>query len=397
MIELEFSIMAHRPDSAEALRPLLDRFERQYRMRVSLTTLPWDTGWGDIVKMALYGHGPDVSEVGSTWVGSIAAMNALRPYTAAEVQALGGPGAFLPSAWRSGLLADDPRVWAVPWLGDTRVLYHRRDWLEEAGTADAPAAFATHASLEQTLRRLQDSRFAHPWAAYVVRSPNILHEVASWIWGAGGDFLSADGRQVLFAEPAARAGLHAYYDLRRYLPPAAHLQPVTDPATVFLQGQAAVAISGSWLAVYHRESDPELSARWGVAPVPGVPFTGGSSLVVWRHARHVPAAVELVQFLTGQPAQVPYSPHAALLPVRLAALGSLWEEGDPFYRGFIHGLRSGRTLPGTRLWGVVEYNLTEALAQVWAELLADPDADVEESLRHYLDPAARRLSLTLES
>jgi len=69
----------------------------------------------------------------------------------------------------------------------------------------------------------------------------------------------------------------------------------------------------------------------------------------------------------------------------------------PLYRGFIHGLRSGRTLPGTRLWGVVEYNLTEALAQVWAELLADPDADVEESLRRYLDPAARRLSLTLES
>ena len=84
--EIEISIMA---SSAEGLQPLLDRFEAQENIRVRVRLLAWDTAWSDLVKFGLYGDGPDVSEVGSTWLGDLVAMNALRPFADYEVAGLG--------------------------------------------------------------------------------------------------------------------------------------------------------------------------------------------------------------------------------------------------------------------------------------------------------------------
>jgi len=57
--ELEFSIMAESPAN---IQPLLDQFEAEHRIRVRLRLLTWDIAWSDLVKVALYGDGPDVSD-----------------------------------------------------------------------------------------------------------------------------------------------------------------------------------------------------------------------------------------------------------------------------------------------------------------------------------------------
>ena len=121
--EVELSIMA---DSPAAIRPLLNQFEAEHGVRVRLRLLAWDTAWSDLVKVALYGDGPDVSEIGSTWLGDLVAMNALRPFGEAEIAALGRPGAFLPSAWQGGRLAGQTQTWAIPWLAGARLVFWRR-------------------------------------------------------------------------------------------------------------------------------------------------------------------------------------------------------------------------------------------------------------------------------
>ena len=103
--ELEFSIMAESPAN---IQPLLDQFEAEHRIRVRLRLLTWDIAWSDLVKVALYRDGPDVSEIGSTWLGDLVAMNALRPFAEQELAALGKPSDFLPSAWNGGRVANRP-------------------------------------------------------------------------------------------------------------------------------------------------------------------------------------------------------------------------------------------------------------------------------------------------
>jgi len=97
-------------DPVGDLQPLLDRFEAETRVRVHVSVLRWSEGWAEMVKTALYGHGPDVSEIGSSWIGNLIAMNALRPFDLAELYQLGGEKAFLPASWQSGRVPDDSTV-----------------------------------------------------------------------------------------------------------------------------------------------------------------------------------------------------------------------------------------------------------------------------------------------
>src|SRR3990172_665023 len=134
--ELEFSVMA---DSPSGIQPLLDQFETERQVHVRLRRLTWDTAWSDLVKVGLYGDGPDVSEIGSTWLGDLVAMNALRPFEEQELAALGGPGDFLPSTWNGGRVVNQPQMWAMPWFTGARLLFYRRDLLERAGGGEQTA------------------------------------------------------------------------------------------------------------------------------------------------------------------------------------------------------------------------------------------------------------------
>jgi hypothetical protein len=101
METIELSVMSF-DASTRGPQDLMAEFEARYRVRVHLTQLSWEDAWAQVVKYALYGDAPAVSEIGSTWVASLAAMNALRPFTAHELLAFGGEPAFLRTAWHSG-------------------------------------------------------------------------------------------------------------------------------------------------------------------------------------------------------------------------------------------------------------------------------------------------------
>ena len=72
-------------------------------------------------------YGPDISEVGSTWVGDLISMNALRPFSASDIAVLGGKEPFLPAVWERTRLIGDSRTWSVPWLLDLSAVFFRRD------------------------------------------------------------------------------------------------------------------------------------------------------------------------------------------------------------------------------------------------------------------------------
>ncbi len=162
MVEIDLSIMDRSLHPIPDIQPTLDQFEAETNVHVNLTVLEWDSAWSEVLKTALYRHGPDISEMGSTWVSSLVGMNSLRPFSNEELAGFGGPGNFIPSLWESGKLAGETRLWAFPWLGYTRVIYYRRDLLEKAGI-DEKTAFQTHAQLVKTLIRVQEMGGCTPW------------------------------------------------------------------------------------------------------------------------------------------------------------------------------------------------------------------------------------------
>ena len=163
-IDLEFSIMA---PNAAGMQPLVDQFHAETGIRVRLRLLSWDTAWSDLIKVALYGDGPDVSEIGSTWIGDLVAMEAIRAFDAQSIAALGGFSYILPAAWRNTRLVGDDTVWAIPWMVGARMMFYRRSLFERA-EVDTERAFADAASFDQALRQMQTARVGDLWRLILI-------------------------------------------------------------------------------------------------------------------------------------------------------------------------------------------------------------------------------------
>jgi multiple sugar transport system substrate-binding protein len=395
MSELELSIMSstYPPD---VLASALKEFEAREGIRVRMRVFSWDKGWAELMKVALYKTGPDISEVGTTWIDSLTMMDTLRPFTMGETASLGGPSVFLPSSWKSGSMLGGGQTWAVPWLSDTRLIYFRRDLFRQAGI-DEQTAFETHEQLARTLHRLQENGVTAPWIMPTVQTLTALHNLASWVWGAGGHFISADGRHTRFSEPEARAGMRAYFDLHRYLAPSTRNLDDSQANLMFRQGKTATIISGQWLmnAIRHQDATPKVAANLGVALVPGVPYVGGSNLVIWRHSRHVNEAMELVRFLTSPQMQTSLFSQAGLLPARLDALTAAPFTTEQPFQVISTSLKTGRGFQAAYMWGLIEDGLIATLGMLWKAIFRNPELDIEQAVSERMEMLAQSLNHTL--
>jgi len=386
--ELVLSLMR----SDDDIRPLLDQFEREHRCRVQVRTFAWNTGRDELVKIALNGKGADISEMGTSWCSSFISMEALRPFSPPEMSSLGGSSAFFPSSWKSGQLFGSERQFAIPWLAAIRVLYYRRDLLEKAGI-DEKTAFGSSSQLTETLNRLQAAGIPIP-LVLVTRNviPPILHSLASWIWGAGGDLVSKDGTHMQLNRPETRAGIHAFFKLNQFLAPEARGLNPAQAEALFWKGEAAVSLS--WqppiLAAIEKNADPKVLASLGVTTTPGVTFVGGSNLVVWRHVATAQEtlAVELVRFLTSQQVQSTFNTSIGFFPTRPDVIQNPPFSNDVFHQILMDGLNSGRSFPTISRWAIVEDRLIHLLGLLWEDVLANPNSDIDAIISDQLEQLA---------
>jgi multiple sugar transport system substrate-binding protein len=396
MVELLISVMMPNPAAEQALAELLGQFEAQARLKVSVQNLDWVNARSELNRIAFERSGPDISQAGTTWVGDLQSMDVLRPFSPLEVNEMGGLEQFIPASWTPGKLAGDARLWAAPWLTDVFLIHYRRDLLEAAGL-DPQQAFASIAALEETVARLGELGYPAPLApALSFDIYSMLHVCASFVWNEGGAFVSDDGKQPLFNQPAALRGFSRYLGLLdRYSSQALTTLHEHSAWDLFLGGQAVMAFASQGLASGQRRPVGWAIENYAAVQIPPVSFTGGSNLVVWRHTRHERAAVELVKFLNSHDAQLKAAGSLEALPARKSALESEQYMQRPLQAGFNQALQSGRAYPPMPLWGLTEDRLVHALQQVWQSYYENPAQDKLALLHERLDPLAQRLAVTL--
>ena len=388
-VELSLISILTSPGIAEGL---LSDFESQYALQVQLQKQTWGTAWGELVRFSIYKNAPDISEVGSTWIGDLIGMHNLRPFTQYEIDGFGGVKAFIPAAWNSGV-GPDGQVWAIPWLVDSRLLYYRKDMLEKAGIQEE-TAFRDHESLVNTLERLVQAGVDLPLALPTHKTRMSLHNVSAWVWAAGGEFVSEDGKRTIFASPQALTGFRQYFELGRFLSPQIRELDDYQSDRLFWDGQAAITISGPWL-LNEPSANPQVVANTGVVFPPGKPFIGGSSLVVWESSKSPRDALALVRYLTSKQVQGSYLSKVGLLPARQDAFASISSASSPVIDLIRQGIETGCSFPLFPLWGLVEERLSSALGIIWKEHFSDTNLDLAELIEKNLGLLSRRLDLAL--
>jgi multiple sugar transport system substrate-binding protein len=139
-------------------------------------------------------------------------------------------------------------------------------------------------------------------------------------------------------------------------------------------------ITGPWnLGEFKRRLPASMQANWATAPLPGptgaasgVSLAGGSSLVLFRSARHKEAAWRLVEFLARPAVQLRFYHLTGDLPARVEA----WEDtalaGDANLRVFGTQLRRVTATPKVPEWELITTRIQER-AELAVRGAAPPD------------------------
>lgn len=395
MNELELSTIV----PVEALS--LDAFEQNAYVRVRHQRHAWSTAWNQVLQIGLYQKGPEVSEVGSTWLENLNDMHALRPFSAAELHDMGGETSFLANAWSQesttpSAIAVPRRIVSIPWTLDTRLICFRRDLLKQAGVDEADA-FITPESFYTTMLRLQAIGIRYPLG--MATGGLSLHYLASWVWGRGGHFRSRDYRKITLTEPEARQGMIDFFQLHHFINPA---RPGTDQRATLEQyytGQVAIIVTGQWVMKPIKDGRegilPDVVENTGYAMLPGIPFVGSSHLVIWRHSLFEQDCLRLINHLVSPEVLSQVFHSSGNLPARARALAGEPFSSDPDYQLAVECIRSGRMVRSARLWGGVESRLNMMCSQLWDDLFADPQLDLPAEIDRRVSELTERLEKTL--
>jgi multiple sugar transport system substrate-binding protein len=371
-------------------------FESVARVKVRHHLMQWAKAWGELMPIALFNQGPDLSEIGNTWLGSLCSMNALRPFTPAEIEKIDAPQAFLPAVWKTGRLPNDENIYGIPFTTDTRLLLYRRDLLARCGI-DENTAFRTTDQMYETLACLQSAGVEIPWLVSTV--DEIHHFVASWIWGAGGDFHEPDSTHLSLTDPRTIEGIYQFYRLHRFIPPQARNLSVTECDQLFRNGGAAVVytIHGT-IDNISRYKTPALPEEIiGAAKVPGVSFVGGSQFVVWKHSLIESSAFELIRYLTSVSYQSALFRTGGNLPVLAEVLSEEPYKSHPLYKVSFESLQTGRAIQSVPRWAAVETRISIMLQQLWQVIFDNPDLDLRAEIVCRVTEVSDRLENTILS
>ena len=339
----------------EALGAFAESFTEEFPdVTVNVTPVPWDAAHDRIVNAIAGGEVPDVTMVGTTWMGEFAALGGLDP-TPANIDG----SQFFEGAWNTTIV--DGTSYAVPWYVETRLLYYRTDLAEEGGVSEPPGSWD---DLKAAAAAMQEAG-----AEYGISlQPGGTGSWQTWMpffWQAGGEIQAEDGTFTLDGEPCVAA--LTYYDSffeEGLTPPAAADVPVEAQ---FSNGEVASFISGPWMMniVEDAGTDPE---AYAVAHQPteeaGTSFVGGANMAVLAQADNKEAGWAFLEYLSRPEVQASWYETVSALPAVQAA----WDEealsGDEMLSAFGEQLEDAKAPPSIPTWEQIAAEIDTVIEQV---------------------------------
>ena len=380
-VELTMWVMPVTTNAQHDIPALLAPWLAQHPgVTVRVTVLDWESGWNKITAAAASRRGPDLLELGTTWMPAIAAMGGLEPLSATQLGEIGNGAAYYPELWKTTQVFGQKGVYGLPWYADVRAAYYRTDVFRQAGV-DPAQAFATWDSFHAALKKINGITVAGKRVAALAYAGkndwNVVHNLAPWIWNAGGDVLSADAKHSALDTPQALRAIDFYASLAvEGLVPSNALEKDSDILEgAWVGGDYGVIFSGPWLMrrIFEAPIGAGVRSNFDVAPYPAGPhghatFFGGSNLAIFKGSRHKAQAWDLVKYLGGKAAQVQLALVSSMMPARIdAANDPAWTSRHPVYAKLTAIAADGRAYPPIPAWGPLETVYTKHLGQL-AEL-----------------------------
>jgi len=329
-------------------------------VEVNVTAVPWDAAHDKIATAIAGGTTPDVSMIGTTWMGEFAATGALDP-----TPDLIDPAGFFEGAWETTNVGGTN--YGVPWYVETRVLYYRTDLIPEAPTDWAGLTAAAQSAMDAGATygiNLQPGQTG-AWQTFM-----------PFAWQAGAQLVNDDATEFTLDSPEMVAALTEYQSFfTDGLAPTDLPQGSLEPD--FMAGKIASFISGPWHVGILKELDEAGMANVALTTLPAgeneASFIGGANLAVFEATDNRDAAWKFVQWLSQPEVQVAWYSEVSDLPSVSAAWDDPAIADDPYLGVFAKQLETAVAPPSIPTWEEVASVIDTEL-----ENLAKTGADPQE-------------------
>ncbi len=294
-----------------------------------------------------------------------------------------------------------PGLGALPRDISNVVVFYNREAFRRAGLPD-PRPGWTWSEFAETAARLtvDANRDGHPERFGVSFYPQPPLFWLPFVWSAGGDLFSADGRHVTLDSPGALQGLAFYAGLRnaRHVAPRQEESGAAPMSQLFLQGKLAMLVSGRWTVPVLRE---QARFDWDVAPLPVGPSgksrvgIDASGYAVSAATAHPAESVALARFLTSRHAVARMAESGLIVPARPDVAQSaafLAPAQRPRHgRVFLDVIADGVPTRTPPRWNEFSEELLLALQPVWEgrQSAAEAVAGVKPRLERLLEVGNR--------
>jgi multiple sugar transport system substrate-binding protein len=321
---------------------------------VEVTPVPWDAAHDRIVNAIAAGEVPDVSMIGTTWMGEFATLGGLDQ-TPSDIDS----SQFFEGAWDTTVV--DGTSFGVPWYVETRLIYYRTDLAQAGGFNQAPEDWDQLTQLAQA----QVSGGAEVGISLQPGGTGAWQTFMPFFWQAGGEIMDDDGNFQLDSDACVQA--LTFYDSfseNGLAPNAVSDVPVESQ---FASGQVGSFISGPWMigVVTEAGADP---ATWTVAHQPtaesATSFVGGSNLAVLDQSDNKAAAWKFVDYLMQPEVQVKWYETVSDLPSVRAAWDDPALADDELLATFGSQLEDAKAPPAIATWEQVAAGIDDQIEGV---------------------------------
>jgi multiple sugar transport system substrate-binding protein len=314
--------------------------------KVEVTAIPWEAAHEKIANAIASGETPDVTLVGTTWMGEFAKSGGIDPIP----EGLVDEADFFPGAWGSTEVGGTS--YGVPWYVETRVLYYRTDLAKKAGWDQAPVSW-------DELTQFASDMKSKGGAEYGIQLP--AGGTGSWqtfmpfAWSNGAALTNEDGTEYTLDSPEMTEALEyfkTFFD--EGLSPTRTLD-AGELESGFADGTYGSFISGPWHTGLVEDAGVTqdqyaVVPRPGKDSGPGTSFVGGGDLAVFSDSDNKESAWKFVQWLSEPETQQSFYDLVGDLP----SVQSAWDTGeladDPQLQVFGGQLDTTQAPPAVPTW-----------------------------------------------
>jgi multiple sugar transport system substrate-binding protein len=322
------------------------------------------------------GTGPDVMFIDASIFPDLYFAGILRPLDPFLKSTPGGLEGYYPEA--VGSFSAGGQSYAVP--RDTApicVVYYNKRVFDEAHLPYPKDSWDWDTFLD-TAKKLTKASLSGEVTRWGVVEHWSMH--ANWVYSAGGSYvddLKNPTRWTFAGDPAAAAGIQFRADLiqkhrvmHSSLNQAGSVE--VEPRYMFVNGTAAMFISGIWVTPYFRENIKDFN--WDVAMLPRGPegkkgyFMAASGYGIAKGTANPKQAWKLVKFLTGEEGARKFASEGLTQPALMkVAESEAFLDGKPPLnkKMLLEAPTFGKGVPLCRNWSEIQDLLTLELDEVW--------------------------------